>query len=199
MSAVPRDLEGACRGLRVLVSRIARGEIGDAILREEVDRWRREDCRGAAALTRAATNALRYELASAGLRGGGVPNELRALGRVEEVLEPPERSPDAGEAPVEVALPEALSRRLPGARGFRMGELQIILERGRQGMHISVSHPRRSPTWDEMLRIRAVAGPDAPALWAWMPPPGSRPRHAGGPGGLVHLYDNPTRDPREPR
>ncbi|MDP9439839.1 MAG: hypothetical protein M3P49_14040 [Actinomycetota bacterium] len=131
MSAVPRDLEEACAGLRVLVGRINAGEVGEEVFGEEVDRWRREDCRGATELRRAATNALRYELASAGLRDGGrVPDELGALGRVEEVLEPSEDGSGDDEAPVEVALSEALRRRLPGARGFRMGELQIIAERG---------------------------------------------------------------------
>ena len=150
---------------------------------------------------------LRYDLANRGLRGdGAVPDELRALGRVEGALEPPERTA-AGtrDAPVEVALPEALRRRLAGARGYRMGELQILVERGTGGgAHASVSHPRRSPAWDELMQARiAVAGPETPTLWAWMPPPGSPPQHAGGAGGLVHLYDDDYEDapprPKKPR
>lgn len=199
MSAVPRDLEQACRGLRVLVGRIARGGIGEEVLREEVDRWKREDCKGAAALRKAANFSLRYELASEGLRsGGGVPDELRALGRVEEILEPPEGGDLDGEVPVEVALSEDLRRRLPGAHGFRMGELQIILERGSEGLVISVSHPNRNPTWDELRRASLAAGPGVPALWALMQSPGSPPR-AGGTRGTVYLRENPPRDPPKPR
>jgi hypothetical protein len=206
VAAVSRDFEEAYAGLRTLVGRIVTGEVGEEVLREAVDDWRREDCRGAAALSKAAALSLRYDLASGGLRGGGgVPNELRALGRVEKVLDPRERTSSTRDAPVEVALPEALRRRIPGARGFRMGELQILLERGTTGgVHASVSHPRRSATWDELMRARiAVAGPETPTLWAWMPPPGAPPQHAGGAGGLVHLYDedyeNRPRDPRKSR
>lgn len=177
------------------MGRINAGEIGEEVLREEVDRWRREDCKGAAALRRAATNALRYEWGSAGLRsGGGVPDELRALGRVEEVLEPPEGELGQEQAPVEVAVPDALRQRLPNARVFRMGELQIILERGPEGLIISVSHPNRNPTWNEVLRARLAVGPDVPALWALVPPPGSPPRAGLGTAGMVYLRENPPRD-----
>lgn len=206
MTAVSRDFEEAYGGLRALVGRIVAGEVGEGVLREAVDGWRRQNCKGAATLSKAAALSLRYDLASGGLRGGGgVPDELRALGRVERVLDPPGRTSSTRDAPVEVALPEALRRRLPGARGFRTGELQILVERGTGGgVHASVSHPRRSPTWDELMQSRiAVAGPETPTLWAWLPPPGSPAQHAGGAGGLVHLYDedyeNRPRDPKKPR
>ena len=156
MSAVSRDFEEAYGGLRALVGRIVAGEVGEGVLREAVDGWRREDCKGAATLSKAAALSLRYDLASGGLRGGGrVPDELRALGRVEGVLDPPERT----------------------ATGTR-------------DAHASVSHPNRKP---HLGRTHAGedgrGGPRTPSLWAWLPPPGSLPQHAGGAGGLVHLYD----------
>ena len=79
-----------------------------------------------------------------------------------------------------------------------MGELQIILERGSEGLVISVSHPNRNPTWDELRRASLAAGPGVPALWALMQSPGSPPR-AGGTRGTVYLRENPPRDPPKPR
>lgn len=100
---------------------------------------------------------------------------MRALGRVRAVLDPPPAS-GIREEIVEVALPEQLKRNAPGARGFRMGELQIIFEPtgDRLGaVHFSVSHPTRYPTWDELLRARAAPGGSPPHLWAWLPKPGT--------------------------
>lgn len=98
-------------------------------------------------MAEAAIKALQYELASRGFREGAeaVSEDLVALGRIESILE---SAPLTGnEAPqiVEAALPEQLRNARPKARGFRMGELQIIFEPGEaQGPphgHLSVSHP----------------------------------------------------------
>jgi hypothetical protein len=94
---------------------------------------------------------------------------------------------------VEVALPEELRRRMPNARGFRMGELQILFEpvQGPPHAHLSVSHPSRHPTWEEILRARTAPGGPSPNLWAWVPKPEQEgkmnPR-------TIHLYVLPPED-----
>lgn len=122
---------------------------------------------------------------------------MRALQAVEEILEPPEASgtsrPGTAAPVTEVALPEAMRRAAPRARGFRMGELQMIFEpmagpHGVTNAHLSVSHPRRYPTFEELLLTRKAPGGETPNLWAWLPKP-KEPvpmnRHT------VHLYVAP--------
>lgn len=82
---------------------------------------------------------------------------------------------------------------MPRGRGFRMGELQIIFEptEGPPHGHLSVSHPRRYPTFEELSRAaRAPDGPP-PNLWAWVPGPeqarGMQPN-------MVHLYVLPPEE-----
>ncbi len=178
--AIPRDFEEAYDGLVVLARRVAAGKVREEVLGEEVDTWKREDCRGAAPLAEAAVAALRYELAERTLREGQeaeVSEETRALGRVLAALEPPEPEPE--QEIVEVALAEEFRRKVPNARGFRMGELRIIFEPTddrRGGVHFSVSHPNRRPTWEELLSARArVPGGPPPHLWVWLPKPGTEP------------------------
>lgn len=44
---------------------------------------------------------------------------------------------------------------MPGARRWSMGEISIILtENDGNGLHLSLAHPRRLPTWDEVKRVR---------------------------------------------
>jgi hypothetical protein len=174
--AIPDGFEEAYDGLVELVGRVADGRIREEVLGEELDTWRRDDCRGAATLAEAATSALRYELASRGMSEGpdSVSEETRALGRVLAALGPP-GAPGEQEI-VEVVLPEEFRRRVPNACGFRMGELQIIFEPTEESLgavHFSVSHPTRYPTWEELLRARAAPGGPPPHLWAWLPKPGT--------------------------
>ena len=179
-------LEEAHDALIGLVRRVASGDVRDEVLGEEVDAWRRENCRGRATLAEAASSATRYALESRGLREGpaSVSKELRALGSVRSVLERP-----AGEQEeiVEVGLAEDFVRENPKARGFRMGELKIIFRptTKRDGVvHFSVSHPFRYPTWEELLRARKAPG-GPPHLWAWLPKPGTEP---GIDPYTLHLY-----------
>lgn len=194
---IPRDFEGAYEGLVGLVGRISAGEAGEAAVREEVDRWRREDCRGAAALTKAATSTLRYELASRGLEEGpeAVSGETRALGRVETILNPPEAETEGSRAEiVEVALPERFRQANPRARGYRMGPLQIIFEptEGPPHGHLSVSHPDRYPTWEEIRRATQAPGGAPPNLWALVPKAGQE--GTGLNRFTVHLYILPPEE-----
>ncbi len=187
--AIPHGFEQAYDGLAGLVGRVAEGRIRDEILGEELDAWRRDDCRGAATLAEAATFALRYELASRGMSEGpdSVSEETRALGRLMAALAHP-GAPREQEELAEVALPEEFRRMVPNARGFRMGELQIIFEPTEESLgavHFSVSHPTRYPTWEELLRARAAPGGPPPHLWAWLPKPGTDP---GTNPYTLHLY-----------
>jgi hypothetical protein len=157
--------------------------------------------RGAATLAKAAILALRYELASRGLEAGGQEDAARRLGalaEVEAVLEPREAAPgDGPEARIaEVALPEALRERMPGGRGFVMGELQILFQRteGPPYAHLSVSHPRRYPTWPELLRARGAPGGPSPNLWAFVPKEGDAAAASAAGARTVHLYVAPPRE-----
>lgn len=198
----PDAFTEAYEGLAALVMRISGGEVREEVLREQVDGWRRERCRGAATLAKAAILALRHELSDEGLRegAGAVAGSMRALQAVEEILEPPEASgtsrPGTAAPVTEGALPEAMRRAAPRARGFRMGELQMIFEpmagpHGITNAHLSVSHPRRYPTFEELLLARKAPGGETPNLWAWLPKPkepAPMNRHT------VHLYVAPPPD-----
>lgn len=186
--AIPGDFEEAYDGLVVLVRRVAAGKVGEEVLAEEVDAWRREDCRGAGALANGALHALRYELVKRALSEDSVAasEETRALGRVLAVVEPPGAQGDRSEI-VEVALPEDLRRKMPKSRKFRMGKLKIIFEPTTKELglvHLTVSHPTRYPTWEELLRARTTVG-TPPNLWAWLPKPGREP---GLDPHTIHVY-----------
>ncbi len=52
------------------------------------------------------------------------------------------------EAPIEVQCP------LHGGRAFLWGECSIIVNKWPQGWHLSIAHPTRYPTWDEIRDAR---------------------------------------------
>lgn len=179
------DFGRAYDGVVELVGRISAGEVRDEVLGEEIDAWRREDCRGASTLAEAATLALKYELANTGSGALAEGNEdlvermrarLRAVSRVESSLRPPGSGPSDSGLDAEiypVALPEEMRSARPDAQGFVMGPLQIIFEphQGPPHAHISVSHASRYPTWEEIQRAVTAPGGPAPNLWAWLPNP----------------------------
>lgn len=197
--AIPKDLEVAYEGLVKLVARISQREITLETLGENVDEWRRADCRGAATLTGAAIRTLQYKLSSLGLKEptDDTMRDLQSLKRVEATLEAPDR-PGGVEgnetaALVEVPLPEGLREVRPNGRGFRLGELQIIFEPsdGPPHGHLSVSHPSRYPTFAELLRASEAPGGPPPNLWAWVPKPEERRNLQPN---VVHLYVLPPED-----
>lgn len=82
-------------------------------------------------------------------------------------------------------LPPLVERELPGnmrawrkhgviqpdTRGFVMGRCTILLshdERG--GWHLSIAHPTRYPTWDEIAYVRYELVPDDVPMVMWLPP-----------------------------
>lgn len=187
-----REFERAYEGLKALVEQMVQGEVREEVLREEVDAWRREDCRGAGTLSNAAREFLTYELANRGLEGDECATcEMSALRKVEAILEPPEAL--TGTTLVEVALPEELRRKMPNGRGFRMGELQILFEpvQGPPHAHLSVAHPSRYPTWEEILRARTAPGGPSPNLWAWVPKPEAEDKMNSR---TIHLYALPPEE-----
>lgn len=201
---VPEDFAHAYGELLKLVNQISRAEvpkgpeeISQEVLDEKVDQWKHADCRGAVTLAEAAIKTLQYELASRGFREGAeaVSEDLVALGRIESVLKPTPLTGDETAQIVEVALPEQLRNARPKARGFRMSELQIIFEPGEaQGPphgHLSVSHPSRYPTYEELSWAARAHGGPPPNLWMWLPKPEKAQRmHRY----TVHLYVLPPEE-----
>jgi len=174
------------------VARILAGEVREEVLGEEVDAWRREACGGGQALAKAAVLAYTDELSRAGLAGDDEAIGLmKALRAVDAVLDPPYDEVDASPEPVEVALPEALRRRMPQGRAFVMGELQIMFEPTEAGAHLSVSHPRRFPSWEEIRRASTAPGGQPPNLWAWVPKAEDAP---GVQRYVIHLYVVPPEE-----
>ena len=134
---------------------VSGAEIPSDLLDEKVDEWKHADCRGAATLADAAIKALQYELASRGVKEGAevVSEDLRSLHLIESVLETRTVQRRGGVCESRrFALPEQLRETMPKGRGFRMGELQIIFEptEGPPHGHLSVSHPTRYPTYEEL-------------------------------------------------
>ena len=59
----------------------------------------------------------------------------------------------------------------PGARAYRLGECNILVGRSKQaGWHISVAHPDRYPTWDEIKYARYKLLPQGLTMAMYLPP-----------------------------
>lgn len=56
------------------------------------------------------------------------------------------------------------------ARHFQKGELKILMTKDEGRCHISVSHPDRYPTWDELKEIRYDLGPKQKPMAIVLPP-----------------------------
>ena len=188
----PEHFAYAYSGLEVILADIFRGEIPEADLRREAFRWMREDARGSLAMCKAALFAMRHEAAAGGLAedAEAARATVRALGVIERAVDPPQEddSPTAPAiAPTPARVPEALKKRAPNARVFRMGKGQILAEPGgAAGWHISVSHPERFPTLPELIVAGTVAGDDGTRFAALLPDP-SAP--TDGRGVIVHLVE----------
>ncbi len=75
--------------------------------------------------------------------------------------------------PIELFLPERIKKTLePGARAFQLGECLIFVgrypETGR--WHLSISHPERYPTWDEIKTARYQLVPNNVTMAMLLPP-----------------------------
>jgi len=71
---------------------------------------------------------------------------------------------------IEIPLPDigGLER---NARAYAMGECRIITGRGAAGWHLSISHPTRYPTWDEVAEARYNLLPLNATIAMLLPPP----------------------------
>ena len=56
------------------------------------------------------------------------------------------------------------------ARCFLFGECSILVGRGPQGWHVSIAHPNRYPTWDEIAEVRYRLIPDDVTVAMILPP-----------------------------
>ncbi len=175
--------------LAALVERVTRGNYSDEELRQEMLRWKREDARRSSKLADAAIATLEYQLAGQGLTESmeEATEKLQALQRLKAALKP-----EAKELrPMEVEPPPQLKARYPTVRTYRIGEVQVIATPEEEWWHVSVIHPERYPTWDELQAASSVAG--VSTMWAYMPLSG------GPPGGsaarlTVHLFERPPED-----
>ncbi len=181
-------LQKAIDGLDPLVDRTVRGDHSEAELRDEVLRWEREDAEGNGRLSEMAISLMELQLANQGLPAedphtSEEVERLRALQRLRAalMLEPEDMLPR--EAPLDPAYQE----RFPQARGFRVGTAMGILTPEEHGWHISVSHPDRYPTMDE-LRSAAGLVQGAEAMWAMVP---LQTDIGGIASNVVHLFERP--------
>ena len=59
----------------------------------------------------------------------------------------------------------------PGARAYKLGECLVIVGHSKLGWHLSISHPRRYPTWDEIKAARYQLTPHQVTMAFILPPP----------------------------
>ncbi|MEW6104774.1 MAG: hypothetical protein AB1563_00180 [Bacillota bacterium] len=72
---------------------------------------------------------------------------------------------------IELPIPPALRATLePGAKAYKFGECLVIVGLSEQGWHMSISHPTRYPTWDEIRDARYAFVPDEVTMAMLLPP-----------------------------
>ena len=59
---------------------------------------------------------------------------------------------------------------VPGGRAYRMGECTVIVSRDGGYWHLSISHPSRDPSWDEIREARYALLPDDVTMALLLPP-----------------------------
>jgi hypothetical protein len=78
--------------------------------------------------------------------------------------------------PIEVAVPDRLRARWrdtmePDCRAYRMGHCTVFLGTiPGQGLHMSIAHPTRYPSWDEVADARYALIPDEVTMAMVLPP-----------------------------
>jgi len=74
--------------------------------------------------------------------------------------------------PIEIPIPPQVKARLePGARAYRLGECLVFVGVSEDGWHLSISHPSRYPTWDEIKAARYQLTPHNITMAMILPPP----------------------------
>ncbi|NPV81906.1 MAG: hypothetical protein HPY52_16870 [Firmicutes bacterium] len=59
----------------------------------------------------------------------------------------------------------------PGAQAYRYGPCLVIVGKSEDGWHMSISHPDRYPTWDEIRDARYQFMPHDITVAMLLPPP----------------------------
>lgn len=57
----------------------------------------------------------------------------------------------------------------PDARAFSFGDCSVLVGRGPRGWHLSIAHPARYPTWDEIAEARYRLVPDDASMALILP------------------------------
>ena len=60
---------------------------------------------------------------------------------------------------------------VPGAQAYAMGQIRIIVGIEAGLWHLSISHPKRYPTWDEIKKARYELLPHDITVAMLLPPP----------------------------
>jgi len=72
--------------------------------------------------------------------------------------------------------PQLLERLVPGLRVYAMGDCRVLVSRDAtptgQRWHLSISHPDRYPTWEEIKKARYQLLPLDIVMVQVLPPPG---------------------------
>lgn len=73
---------------------------------------------------------------------------------------------------IEVATPALIRGNLEiNTRAFRMGDLSaLVSQEPGMGWHMSVAHPERYPTWDEIAHLRYALLPEQVTMAMLLPP-----------------------------
>ncbi len=58
----------------------------------------------------------------------------------------------------------------PGSKFYKMGGCSIILSHSKHGWHMSIAHPKRYPTWDEIAHARYSLIPNDVPMAMMLPP-----------------------------
>ncbi len=64
-----------------------------------------------------------------------------------------------------------LSCPVPGARAFKFGQCSVIVGQEKGRWHLSIAHPRRLPTWEEVRDARYTFTPKERTMVMVLPRP----------------------------
>ncbi len=98
--------------------------------------------------------------------------------------------------PIEIPMPGPVGARIePGAKAYRMGHCLILVgynpypvDHG-PGWHLSISHPGRYPSWDEIADARYALLPENITMVMVLPPPAE---YVNLMGNCFHLHQAPA-------
>lgn len=96
-------------------------------------------------------------------------------------------------SPKEISIPPDVRATLePNARAFHLGDCLVIVGHSKNGWHLSISHPTRYPTWDEIKEARYRLTPHNVTMAMILPP---RAEYVNLHENCFHLWE--IEDPRK--